>query len=188
MADRLDLRLERQLPVNEGLCGVGIAAGLENGDRLGDGGDPLLRKDEIDRRSLRLGIVSHVFDDDPVRFLAARNRLNHGAVAPCRNGAALGQRFEIAPAEFRLLYHRADMDDGSAGIERMRQDGLAGGRGGKKIVPRTWRCLDQVGVDDDAAAAKAERRPPVRLSEHILRRQLACAHLFVAPIHVALGM
>ena len=104
------LRLLRQLPVNEGLGGLDIAAGLEHRDRLRDGGDALLREHEVDRRALRLGVERHVFDDDAVGLLAARHRLDHGAIALAGDRAVPGQRLEVAPAEFPLLHHRADMD------------------------------------------------------------------------------
>src|SRR5207302_4977163 len=44
LGDRLALRLLGELPVDEGLGGLDIAAALEHGDRLGDRGYAILRK------------------------------------------------------------------------------------------------------------------------------------------------
>src|SRR5262249_346809 len=128
LLDRLALRLLRQLPRHEGLSRLGIAAGLEDGNRLADRRHAFLWKNEVDRLSLCLGIDRHVFDDDAIGLSPARHRLDDGTVAPAGDGAVAGKRLEITPAELVLLHHRANMDDGGAGIERMREDGLAGGR------------------------------------------------------------
>jgi len=53
------------------------------------------------------------------------------------------------------------------------------GRGGER---------NTVGIDDDAPAPKAESGPTVGGAKNVLGRQLSCAHLLIAPEHVALGM
>src|SRR5215208_2546082 len=146
---RLLLRLLGKLPGHEGLRSFHIAAGLEHGDWLCDGGHAFLRKDELDWRAFVLGVEGHVFDDDAVGLFAARDRFDHSAIALAGNGAVLRQRFEIAPAELRLLHHRADMDDGGPGIEWMRENGLGGGLRDRQILPRLWRARHQLGIDDD---------------------------------------
>src|SRR5262245_45256775 len=99
LGDRLALRLVRELPGDECLRRLGVAGGLEDGDRLADGGYALLREDEVNRRALRLGVERHVFDDDSVGLLAARHRFDDGTVALAGNRAIAGERLEIAPAE-----------------------------------------------------------------------------------------
>src|SRR5215467_2382826 len=166
LLDRLALRLLRQLPGHEGFGGLDIAAGLEDGDRLADRRHAFLRKDEVDRRSLRLGVERHVLDDDAVGLFAARHRLDDRTVAPAGYGAVAGESLEIAPTKRVLLHHRADMDDGGAGIERMREDGLAGGRRRQKLIPRAGCAFDQARVDDDSGGDQlGSEKGPIRIDQ-----------------------
>src|SRR5262249_41654513 len=81
LAYRLVLRLFRQLPVDEGARSLDVLRGFQDRDRLGDRGHAFTRKYEVDRRALPLRIERHVLDDDTISLLAARDRLDHGAIA-----------------------------------------------------------------------------------------------------------
>jgi hypothetical protein len=152
------LALLREHEVHEGLGALGVLGALEDRDRLGHGGDALLREHELDRGALGLLADRHEVHDDPVELLAARDALEDVAVAAAGGGGVVLEALVVLPPARQGAGERRGVDQRGAGIERARHGDLALGLRLQEVGPG-GRLEGRLGVVGDARGDELRREP-----------------------------